>query len=89
MRTTILEVYALIICLPSIFCLTVVSGIGIYDIVQILFPEFTMGASGNMIAERQAALQSFVIALIIGALSLTVFSLHWLIGRKAREAMEQ
>ncbi|MCK4910906.1 MAG: NAD(P)H-binding protein [Thermodesulfovibrionales bacterium] len=86
MRTTILEIYALIVCLPSIFCLSILASIGLYDIVQIIFPEFTLGGSGNIIAERQSALQSLVIVLISGAVSLAVFSLHWLIGNKAREA---
>ncbi|MBV1876513.1 MAG: hypothetical protein KUG79_02610 [Pseudomonadales bacterium] len=38
------RIYALAVCFSAMICLTVTSGIVVYDVVQISFPEFTMNA---------------------------------------------
>jgi hypothetical protein len=44
MKRTLLEVYALAICFVTLVCFVVSLGIGIYDIVQIMNPEFTISS---------------------------------------------
>jgi hypothetical protein len=36
------RIYALAVCFASILCIAISTGIGLYDIVQISFPELTM-----------------------------------------------
>ena len=42
MKKTILEVYALAVCFFAVACFVVTLGIALYDIVQIIDPEFTL-----------------------------------------------
>jgi hypothetical protein len=42
LKKTILEVYALAVCFFAVACFVVTLGIGLYDIVQIVAPEFTL-----------------------------------------------
>jgi hypothetical protein len=41
-KKTILEVYALAVCFFTVACFAICLGIGLYDIVQIAAPEFTL-----------------------------------------------
>ena len=36
------RIYALAVCFASILCISISTGVGLYDIVQISFPELTM-----------------------------------------------
>lgn len=42
MKKTILEIYALIICLITVTCFTVALGIGVYNTIAVVKPEFTI-----------------------------------------------
>ncbi len=44
MKKSLLEIYALAVCLATIVCFIISLGIGIYDIVEIVNPEFTMSS---------------------------------------------
>ena len=44
MKKSILEVYAMAVCFATIVCFVVALGIGIYDIVRIANPEFTLSS---------------------------------------------
>jgi len=42
LKKTILEIYALAVCFAAIVCFVIVLGIGIYDIIEIIKPEYTL-----------------------------------------------
>ena len=42
MKKSIVEIYGLAVCFATIVCFVISLGIGIYDIVEIMNPEFTM-----------------------------------------------
>ncbi len=44
MKKSLLEIYGLAVCFATIVCFVVSLGIGIYDIVEIINPEFTMSS---------------------------------------------
>lgn len=85
MKTTILEIYAMVICLLTISCFAIALGIGFYDLVQIKFPGFTAVGHGIEI-ETTRATQSLVKIAIILLVDVIIFMPHWMIGKKAREA---
>ena len=87
MRTTILETYAMFVCLICVICLIVLTSIGLYDLVQIIYPAFTSHGTGNALLERQCALKSLVKILIMFSVNMAAFSSHWVIGRRARKVI--
>ena len=44
MKKSILEIYALAVCFVALGCLVIALGIGVYDLIQIANPEFTLNA---------------------------------------------
>ena len=44
MKKPILEIYALAVCFVTLVCFVIALGIGVYDLIQIANPEFTMNA---------------------------------------------
>lgn len=44
MKRTLVEVYALAICFVTLVCFLVSLGIGIYDLIQIMNPKFTISS---------------------------------------------
>ena len=42
MKRSLLEMYALAVCFVTVTCLAIVTGIAIYDVVQIAAPEITL-----------------------------------------------
>ena len=44
MKKSILEIYALAICFVALICFVAALGIGVYDLIQIASPEFTLNA---------------------------------------------
>ncbi|HWQ94572.1 MAG TPA: hypothetical protein VN418_03605 [Gammaproteobacteria bacterium] len=44
MKKSILEVYALAVCFVTVICFVIASGIGLYSIIGIANPEFTLPA---------------------------------------------
>ncbi len=44
MRKSILEIYALSVCFVALVCFVIVLGIGVYDLIQVINPEFTLNA---------------------------------------------
>ena len=44
MKKGLLEIYALSVCFVALVCFVISLGIGIYDIVEITSPEFTLRA---------------------------------------------
>ncbi len=42
MKKSILEIYALSVCFVTLVCFVIALGIGIYDLIQITNPEFTL-----------------------------------------------
>jgi len=119
-----LEIYALSLCFVTIVCAAISLGIGIYSMVEIYKPEFTMfsyqyeGHQTNELFLKQQGykiktpdlseeektemrLESYKVALnsearsgtqrlvkvvIIIAIDIIVFIIHWIIAMRAREA---
>jgi len=44
MKKSILEIYALAVCFLALLCFVIALGIGVYDLIQIANPEFTISA---------------------------------------------
>ena len=44
MKRSLLEIYALAVCFVTLVCFTIALGIGLYDIIQIVNPGFTITA---------------------------------------------
>jgi hypothetical protein len=44
MKRSLLELYALAVCFFTVICLVIALGVGLYDLVQIAQPEFTISA---------------------------------------------
>ncbi len=44
MKKSLLEIYALAVCFATVVCFVISLGIGIYDLVQITNPEFTLSS---------------------------------------------
>jgi predicted PurR-regulated permease PerM len=44
MKRTLVEVYALAVCFVTLVCFVIALGIGIYDLIQIVSPEFTVSS---------------------------------------------
>ncbi len=44
MKKSLLEIYALAVCFATIVCFVISLGFGIYDVVEMLKPEFTMNS---------------------------------------------
>ncbi|MBT9538085.1 MAG: hypothetical protein IVZ94_08130 [Nitrospirae bacterium] len=44
MKKSILEIYALAVCFATVVCFVIVSGIAIYNVIEIISPEFTLSA---------------------------------------------
>ena len=44
MKKTIIEIYALAVCFVAVICLVISLGIGLYDLVEISNPEFTISS---------------------------------------------
>jgi len=42
MKKSILEIYALAVCFLALVCFVIALGIGVYDLIQITSPEFTI-----------------------------------------------
>ena len=42
MKKSILEIYALAVCFVALLCFVIALGIGVYDLIQITNPEFTI-----------------------------------------------
>ena len=88
MKTSILEIYALTVCFATLMCFAICLGIGLYDIVQINFPEFTSANDPTddywMEQEIADGYKSLVMVSIIMLVDLLLFIPHWLIAKKAR-----
>ena len=44
MKRNILEVYSLVVCFVTLCCFVIYLGIGIYDVIETINPEFTMSS---------------------------------------------
>ncbi len=44
MKKSILEIYALAVCFAAIVCSAIALGFAIYNVIEIMNPEFTMSA---------------------------------------------
>ena len=44
MKRALVEVYALAVCFVTLVCFVIALGIGIYDLIQIVNPEFTISS---------------------------------------------
>lgn len=44
LKRTLLEIYALAVCFVTLTCFVVCLGVGVYDLVQITKPEFTLSS---------------------------------------------
>jgi len=44
MKRNLVEVYALVVCFVTLVCFVVALGLGIYDLIQFLNPEFTISS---------------------------------------------
>ena len=112
MRNAAIQFYALAVCFSALMCLVVALGVGIYDLIQISAPVFTMQPwqcdiyqsnerflasypdkkeyppaeitklregifRDALAAERRSAKQSAVFIMIILAIDVVVFAVHW------------
>jgi hypothetical protein len=128
MKKTILEVYAMAVCFGAIICFVITLGIGIYDIIEIAYPEFTLRSYDltrhqtndaywasirnrsdkpgtprpseealtkerlesyrwAIVSERRDGLQSLTRCIIILLINSFIFTIHWIIARRARESI--
>lgn len=44
MKRSSIEIYGLAVCFVTLLCFVIALGVGIYDLLQIAFPEFTLSA---------------------------------------------
>ncbi len=44
MKKTVIEIYAMAVCFVAVVCLVISLGIGLYDLVEISNPEFTISS---------------------------------------------
>ena len=44
MKKSILEIYALAVCFLALVCFVIALGLGVYDLIQIANPGFTINA---------------------------------------------
>ena len=44
MKKSFVEIYGLAVCFVTLLCFVIALGVGIYDLVQVAFPEFTLNA---------------------------------------------
>jgi hypothetical protein len=44
MKRNLLEIYALSVCFVTLVCFVIALGVAVYDVIQILNPEFTLNA---------------------------------------------
>jgi len=44
MKRSLVEVYALAVCFVTLVCFVIALGVGIYDLIQIVNPEFTISS---------------------------------------------
>lgn len=42
MKKSLIEIYALAVCFVAVVCFTISLGVGIYDLIEITNPEFTL-----------------------------------------------
>ena len=45
MKRTLIEMYALSVCFFTVACLVIVTGIAMWDVVQVIYPEFTISSN--------------------------------------------
>ncbi len=44
MKKTLLEIYALAVCFVTLVCFAITLGVGLYDLIAISYPEFTLSS---------------------------------------------
>jgi len=44
MKKSLVEIYALAVCFFTVMCFTIFLGIGVYDIIEIIHPEFALSS---------------------------------------------
>ena len=44
MKKSFVEIYGLAVCFVTLLCFVIAIGVGIYDLLQVAFPEFTLNA---------------------------------------------
>ena len=44
MKKSFVEIYGLAVCFVTLLCFVIALGVGIYDLLQVAFPEFTLNA---------------------------------------------
>ena len=44
MKKSLLEIYALAVCFVTVVCFVIALGIGLYDLVQLTYPEFSLSS---------------------------------------------
>jgi cbb3-type cytochrome oxidase subunit 1 len=86
LKTTVLEIYAMLVCLLTVICFTVALGIGLYDVFQMTFPDIAYAKSVDLEIEKFKAMRSLVQVMIILFVDAAVFIPHWIIGKRARKA---
>lgn len=93
---TPIQIYALSVCFMAILCFIITLGIALYDIVQIVNPEFTYSPPEFIVSpipkpgtseyqealetEKNRASRSLVQTSIILVIDLGVFYFHWKIA---------
>ncbi|MFI5454588.1 MAG: hypothetical protein ACHRXM_03975 [Isosphaerales bacterium] len=116
-----IQIYALCVCFSALLCFVIALGVGLYDVVQITVPAFTLqelpyyhsneqflqyfpdkkGLPSDEVTrlcretyreglafERRGAQQSAVFVLIILAIDVVVYFVHWRIARRAEHRSE-
>ncbi len=122
-KKSLLEIYALAVCFVTVVCFVIALGIGLYDLVELAYPEFSLSsyeyerhqsdeafmrhwakdkkrpAEGEVTKlreesfrtelrkEQRSAMQSLVQILIVLAIDVVVFFVHWRLAKRARESV--
>ena len=122
-KKSLLEIYALAVCFVTVVCFVIALGIGVYDLVELAYPEFSLSsyeyerhqsdeafmrhwakdkkrpAEGEVTKlreesfrtelrkEQRSAMQSLVQILIVLAIDVVVFFVHWRLAQRGRESI--
>ena len=123
MKKSLLEIYALAVCFVTVVCFVIALGIGLYDLVELAYPEFSLSSyeyerhqsdeafmrhwpkdkkrplegevtklreesfRTELRKEQRSAMQSLVQILIVLAIDVVVFFVHWRLAKRARESV--
>ena len=100
MKKTIVEIYALAVCFIATASFVISLGFALWNIVEMIAPEFTLepyryehhqsdarmqSYKLALVSERRGALQGIFQKLIVLIIAALAFAIHWRIAGRARQ----